>query len=151
MSRRLIVPMSILFLAVGVYAAILNFTFTVTNASVTASGTSVTAAGPATLTVSGLSPDTGTFTASGSLANISGGNVTVPFNATLGHGTITGTVTFPETVLVSSAPISTLVKVTGGTDRYAGYTSSTVTSGFTGPCFPAGRSASRFPPRSITD
>ena len=130
--------MSILFLAVGVYAAILNFTFTVTNASVTASGTSVTAAGPATLTVSGLSPDTGTFTASGSLANISGGNVTVPFNATLGHGTITGTVTFPETVLVSSAPISTLVKVTGGTDRYAGYTSSTVTSGFTGPLLSGG-------------
>jgi hypothetical protein len=122
MSRRAIAPILILFLSLvaGIYAAIVNFTFTVTSASVSASGTSVTASGPATMTVSGLSPDTGTFTASGSVANISGGNVTVPFNVTLGHGTITGTVTFPETVLVSSAPISSLVQVTGGTGRYAG-------------------------------
>ena len=39
MSRLTIVPLSILFLAVGVYAAIVKFTFTVTSASVTASGT----------------------------------------------------------------------------------------------------------------
>jgi len=133
MSRLTIAPLSVLFLAVGVYAAILNFTFTVTNASVTTSGTGVSVSGPATLTVSGVSPDTGTFSASGSLANISGGNVTVPFTVTLGHGTITGTMTFPETVLVSSGPVSGSATITGGTGRYADYTSTTVTaSGLTG-------------------
>ena len=95
MSRFMIAPLSILLLAVGVYAAILNFTFTVTNASDTTSGTSVSVSGPATLEVSGVGSDTGTYRASGSLTNISGGNVTVPFTATLGQGTLTGTVTFP--------------------------------------------------------
>ena len=79
----------------------LSFTFTVTNASVTVSGTAVFS-GPASLTLAGSSPDTGTFSASGSVANISAGNVTVPFTTTLGHGTITGAMTFPETALVNS-------------------------------------------------
>jgi len=38
MSRLMIAPLSTLLLAVGVYAAILNFTFTVTSAFVTTSG-----------------------------------------------------------------------------------------------------------------
>ncbi len=104
-----------------------DFTFTVTNASVTISGTSVFS-GPATLTPAGSSPDTGTFSASSSLNNISGGNLTVPFTVTLGHGTITGTMTFPETVLVSSGPVSASATITGGTGSYAGYTSSTLTA-----------------------
>ena len=99
----------------------------VTNASVTVSGTTVFS-GPATLALAGSSPDTGTFTASGSLTNISGGNVTVPFTVTLGHGTITGTMTFPETVLVNSGPFSASATITGGTGSYAGYTSSTLTA-----------------------
>ncbi len=137
MSRLMIAPALILIVAAG--AAILNFTFTVTSASVTASETSVSVSGPATLTLSGVSPDTGTFSASGSLANISGGNVTVPFTATLGHGTITGTVTFPETSLVSPGPASSSTTITGGTDRYAGSTSSTVPgSGLTGPLLSGG-------------
>src|SRR5271157_2156486 len=126
MSRLMIAPLSILLLAVGVYAAILNFTFNVTNASVTTSGTIVSVSGPATLTVSGVSPDTGTYSASGSLTNINGGNVTIPFTATLGQGTLTGTVTFPETALVNPGPAGSSTTITGGTGRYAGSTSSTV-------------------------
>ena len=41
MRRLMVAPLSILFLAVGVYAAMLNFTFTVTSASVTTSGTAM--------------------------------------------------------------------------------------------------------------
>jgi uncharacterized protein (TIGR03437 family) len=133
MRRLTIAPLSILLLAVGVYAAILNFTFTVTSASVTTSGTSVSVSGNASLTVSGVAPDTGTFSASGSLANINGGNVTVPFTTTLGHGTLTGNMTFPETVLVGSGGVSGSATITGGTGRYASYGSGTVTaSGLTG-------------------
>ena len=139
MSRLMIAPLSILLLAVGVYAAILNFTFTVTSASVTASGTSVSVSGPATLTVSGVGTDTGTFSASGSLTNISGGNVTIPFTTTLGYGTLTGTMTFPETALVNPGPASSSTTITGGTGRYAGSTSSTVpASGLTGPLLSGG-------------
>jgi uncharacterized protein (TIGR03437 family) len=139
MSRLLIAPLSILFLAVGVYAAMVNFTFTVTSASVTSSGTAVSVSGPATLTVSGVGSDTGTFSASGSLANISGGNVAIPFTITLGHGTLTGTVTFPETGLVSSGSVGGTSTITGGTDRYAGYASSTMpTTGLTGPLLSGG-------------
>ncbi len=139
MSRLMIASLSILLLAVGVYAAILNFTFTVTSASVTTSGTSVSVSGPATLEVSGVSPDTGTYSASGSLTNISGGNVTVPFTATLGQGTLTGTVTFPETALVNPGPASSSTTITGGTGRYAGSTSSTIpASGLTGPLLSGG-------------
>jgi len=105
----------------------LSFTFAVTNASVTISGTSVFS-GPAAVTLAGSSPDTGTFSASNSLTNISGGNMTVPFTVTLGHGTITGSMTFPETVLVSSGPVSASATITGGTGSYAGYTSSTLTA-----------------------
>jgi len=127
----MIAPVSILIVAAG--AAVLNFTFTVTSASITTSETSVSVSGPAALTADGVSPDTGTFSASGSLANISGGNVTVPFTLTLGHGTITGSMTFPETVLVGAGAVSGSATITGGTGRYAGYTSSTVTaSGLTG-------------------
>ncbi|MGA2119324.1 MAG: hypothetical protein ABSH56_31820 [Bryobacteraceae bacterium] len=133
MSRLMIAPLSILFLAVGVYAAIVNFTFTVTGASVTTSGTAVSVSGPATLAVSGVGTDTGTFSASGTFANISGGNVTCPFTTALGQGTLTGTMTFPETALVSSGAVSGSAAITGGTGRYAAYTSSTITgSGFTG-------------------
>jgi len=131
MSRLMIASMSMLIVAAG--AAVLNFTFTVTNASITTSETSVSVSGPASLTAAGVSPDTGTFSASGSLANISAGNVTVPFTLTLGHGTITGSMTFPETVLVGAGPVSGSAIITGGTDRYASYSSSTVTaSGVTG-------------------
>ena len=98
-----------------------------TNAPVTVSGTTVFS-GPATLTLAGSSSDAGTFTASGSLTNISGGNVTVPFTVALGHGTITGTVTFPETVLVNSGPFSASAAITGWTGSYAGYTASTLTA-----------------------
>ena len=96
-----------------------------TNASVTVTGNTVFS-GPATLTLAG-SPDTGTFSASGSLNNISGGNVTAPFTVTLGHGTITGSMTFPETALVNAGPVGGSAAITGGTGSYAGYTSSTLT------------------------
>jgi uncharacterized protein (TIGR03437 family) len=141
MSRRTIALRLILFLflAVGIYAAIVNFTFTVTSASVTTSGTAVSVSGPATLTVSGLSPDTGTFQASGSLANISGGNVTVPFTMILGQGTLTGTMTFPETALVNPGPAAGSTSITSGTGRYAGYTDSNApASGLTGPLLSGG-------------
>jgi uncharacterized protein (TIGR03437 family) len=139
MRRLAIAFLTILFLAVGVYAAIVTFTFTVTNASVTTSGTTMTVTGPATLTAIGVGTDTGTFSLSGSLANISGGNVTVPFTTTLGHGTMTGTVTFPETALVNPGPASCSTTITGGTGRYAGYASTTVpSSGLTGPLLSGG-------------
>jgi uncharacterized protein (TIGR03437 family) len=139
MSRLTIAPLSTLLLAVGVYAAIVNFTFTVTNASVTASGTNVSVSGPATLEVIGVGTDTGTFRASGSLTNISGGNVTIPFTTTLGYGTITGTVTFPETALVNPGPASSSTTITSGTGLYAGSTSSTIpASGLTGPLLSGG-------------
>jgi uncharacterized protein (TIGR03437 family) len=104
-----------------------TFTFTVTNAPVTMSGTSVFS-GPASLALAGGSPDTGTFSASGSLTNISAGNVTVPFTVTLGHGTLTGTMAFPETALVASGSVSASATITGGTGSYAGYTSSTLSA-----------------------
>ena len=72
MSRGMIAPLSILFVVVGVSAAILNLTFTVTSDSITSSQTNVSVSGPATLTVVRVGADTGTFSASGSLANISG-------------------------------------------------------------------------------
>ena len=133
MSRRMIAPLSTLFLVVGVYAAVLNFTFTVTNASITTSGTGVSVSGPASLTVSGVGTDTGTFSASGTLANISGGNVTVPFTITLGHGTLSGTNTFPVDVLVGSGPVSGSATITSGTGLYVGLGNTTVSgSGFSG-------------------
>ena len=131
MSRLMIAPVSILIVAAG--AATLNFTFTVTSASITTSGTSVSASGPATLTVSGVGSDSGTFSASGSLANVSGGSVTVPFTDTFGRGTLTGNMTFPEGVLVGSAPVSGSATITSGTGLYSVLANTTVTgSGFSG-------------------
>jgi uncharacterized protein (TIGR03437 family) len=131
MSRLMIASTSILIVAAG--AATLNFTFSVTSASITTSGTNVSVSGPATLTVSGVGSDSGTFSASGSLANISGGNVTVAFTDTFGHGTVTGNMTFPEGVLVGSAPVSGSATITSGTGLYAGLANTTVTgTGFTG-------------------
>jgi hypothetical protein len=54
--------------------------------------------------------------------------LTVPFTVTLGHGAISGNMTFPETVLVSSGAVSVSATITGGTGAYAGYTNSTVTA-----------------------
>ena len=99
--KRLIIAL-LLVLMVAAATTALNFTFTVTNASITTSNTSLSVSGPASLTVSGVSPDTGTFSASGSLSNIAGGNVIVPFTITLGYGTITGNMEFSDTVLVNS-------------------------------------------------
>lgn len=127
----MIVSASILIVAAG--AATVNFTFSVTNASITTSGTAVSVSGPATITVSGVGTDTGTFSASGSLANVSGGNVTIPFTDTFGHGTLTGNMTFPEGVLVGSAPVSGSATITSATGMYAGLANTTVTgSGFFG-------------------
>jgi hypothetical protein len=95
----------------------------VTNALVTISGTSVFS-GPATLALSGASPDTGTFAANTSLNNVNQGNLTAPFTVTLTRGTITGTMTVPETVLASTGPVTASATVTGGTGSYTGYTSS---------------------------
>ena len=131
MSCLMIAPVSILMVAAG--AAVLNFTFTVTNASITSSQTSVSVSGPTTLTVSGVGTDTGTFSASGSLANVSGGNVTVPFTVTLSKGTYTGTMTFPVDALGGSAAISGSATITSGTGRYTILANTTISgSGFTG-------------------
>jgi hypothetical protein len=65
--------------------------------------------------VSGVGTDTGTFSASGSLANVSGGNVTVPFTTKLSYGTITGNMTFPEGVLAGSSSVSGSATITTGT------------------------------------
>lgn len=131
MNRLMIVLVSILMVAAG--AAVLNFTFTVTGASITTSGTSVSVSGPATLTVSGVGTDTGTFTASGSLANISGGDVTVPFTVTLGHGTFTGDMTFPVDVLGGSSSVNGSATIKSGTGLYVGLGNTTVSgSGFSG-------------------
>ncbi len=128
---RLMIVVSILIVAAG--AAVLSFTFTVTNASITTSGTGVSVSGPATLNVSGVGTDTGTFSASGSLTNVSGGNVTVPFTVTLGHGTFAGNMTFPEGVLVGSGSVSGSATITSGTGRYTILGNTTVSgSGFTG-------------------
>lgn len=131
MSRLIIAPVSLLIVAAG--AAVLNFTFTVTNASITASQTSVSVSGPATLAVAGLAPDSGTFSASGSLANVSGGNVTVPFTTTLGAGTFSGTMTFPLDALGGSSSISGSATITSGTGRYTILANTSILgSGFTG-------------------
>ena len=120
-------------LIVAAEAATLNFTFTVTNASITTSETNVSVTGPATLTLSGITSDPGTFSASGSLASVAGGNVIVPFTTKLGHGTLTGNMTFPENVLVGSAPVGGTATITSGTDKYSGLANTTVSgSGFTG-------------------
>ena len=84
--------------------------------------------GPSTLMVSGVGSDTSTFSATGSLTNISGGNLTLPFTVTLGHGTITGNMTFPETVLLNSGSVSGSATIRGGTGNYAGLTNSTLTA-----------------------
>jgi len=131
MSRPIIAPVSLLIVAVG--AAVLNFTFTVTNATITTSETSVSVSGPASLSADGVAPDTGTFSASGTLANVGTGNVNVPFTLTLGHGTISGNMTFPVGVLVGSGAVTGSATITGGTGRYAGYGGGTVTaSGLSG-------------------
>ncbi len=114
-------------------AAVLSFTFTVTNASITSSQTSVSVSGPASLTVSGVGSDKGTFTAGGSLANVAGGDVTVPFTVTLSQGTFTGTMTFPVGVLVGSGSVSGSATITSGTGRYSILANTTVSgSGFSG-------------------
>ena len=126
-----------------IYAAVLNFTFAVTGASITTSGTSVSVSGPASLTVSGIGTDTGTFSGSGSLANVTGGNVTVPFMVTLRDGTFGGNMTFPLAVLAGSGQITGSyhhqrnrpVCPHGGHHRMG--------SGFTGSVLAGGRSASR--------
>lgn len=131
MSPRMIAPVSILIAVAG--AAALNFTFTVTNASITSSQTSVSVSGPATLMVSGVGTDTGTFSASGSLANVSGGDVTVPFSVTLGDGTFSGTMTFPLDALGGSSSVSGSATITSGTGRYSILGNTTISgSGFTG-------------------
>ena len=117
--KRLIIAL-LLVLMVAAATTALNFTFTVTNASITTSNTSLSVSGPASLTVSGVSPDTGTFSASGSLSNIVAGNVIVPFTITLGYGTITGNMEFSDTLLVNSGQFSGSATLTSGTGRYAG-------------------------------
>ena len=120
-------------LIVAAEAAVLNFTFTVTNASITSSQTTVSVSGPATLTVSGVGTDTGTFSASGSLANVSGGNVTVPFSVTLGHGTFSGTMSFALDALGGSSSVGGSATITSGTGLYSILGNTTVSgSGFTG-------------------
>jgi len=126
MRRLLVAQLSILIVAAG--ATVVSFTFAVTNASITTSSTSLSVSGPAKLTVSGVSPDTGTFSASGSLSNISGGNVIVPFTITLGYGTMTGNMQFSDTALVNSGQFSGSATITGGTGRYAGGVNQTSTS-----------------------
>jgi len=138
MSRLMMASVSLLIVAAG--AATLNFTFTVTNASITTSGATVSVSGPATLTATGLGSDSGTFSASGSLANVSGGNVTVPFTETLGFGTLAGSMTFPETVLVGSAPVTGSATIASGTGIYAGFGGTTISgSGFTGSVLSGGK------------
>jgi uncharacterized protein (TIGR03437 family) len=131
MSRRIIAPLSILVVAAG--AAVLNFTFTVTNASITSSQTNVSVSGPATLTVSGVGTDSGTFSASGSLANITGDDLTVPFTVTLGHGTFEGNMTFPVDALGGASSVAGSATITEGTGLYSGLGNTSVSgSGFTG-------------------
>jgi len=131
MTRLTLALLAIVLVAAG--AAVLNFTFTVTDASVTTSDTSVSVTGPASLAVEGLATDNGTFSANGSLASISEGNVTVPFTITLGHGTLEGTMTFAEGVLVGSGAVSGSATITNATGRYGGLGNTTVTgSGFSG-------------------
>ncbi len=129
--NRLIIAVAIIIVAAG--AAVLNFTFTVTNASITSSETTISVSGPATLTVSGVGTDTGTFSASGSLANVSGGNVTVPFTVTLTQGSYSGTMTFPLDALGGSSSITGSATITSGTGRYAILVGTTISgSGFGG-------------------
>ena len=138
MNRRMIASVSILIVIAA--AATLNFTFTLTNASITTSNASVSVSGPASLTVSGVGSDNGTFSASGSLANISGGNVTVPFTDTFGYGTLTGNMTFPQSVLVGSGSMSGSATITSGTGLYSGLSNTTVSgSGFTGSVLAGGK------------
>jgi len=128
---RFMIPVAILIVTAG--AAVLNFTFTLTNASITSSNTSVSVSGPASLEVIGVGTDTGSFSASGSLSNVSGGNVTVPFTVTLGHGTFSGTMTFPLGALGGSSSVSGSATITSGTGRYSILGGATVSgSGFTG-------------------
>ena len=129
--RRLMVPASILIVVAA--AATLNFTFTVTNASITSSQTSMSVSGPATLTVTGVGTDTGTFSSSGSLGDISGGEVTVPFAVSLVHGTFGGTMTFPVDALAGASSVSGSATITSGTGLYSILAGTSVSgSGFTG-------------------
>lgn len=131
MNRRVMLPGLILIAVAG--AAVLNFTFIVTNASITSSQTSISVSGPAALTVTGIGSDSGTFSASGSLASISGGDVTVPFTVTLAHGTFGGAMTFPLDALGGSNTVNGSATISGGTGRYAILGDTTVSgSGFTG-------------------
>ncbi len=132
MTRFAPLSLSILLLAAGVQAATVSFTLTVTNAAVNLSETtgSASVSGPCTLSLGGGTPDSGTFSASGSLAsNLNGSNLTVPFTLKFTDGTVTGTMTLPVSALTSAGSVSGgSASITSGTGTYAGYTGSSTTA-----------------------
>jgi len=100
-------------------AATFNVTLTV-NANATIS-TSITATGTATLT--GDIKDNGTFSATVPTSALSSSTVSVPYNMTLGQGTMGGMLSIPLAILTGSATSgSGTATVTNATGSYSGYT-----------------------------
>ncbi|MBV8818964.1 MAG: hypothetical protein JO022_11450, partial [Acidobacteriaceae bacterium] len=114
--------LSCLIFAAAANAATISTTLTMTNASATLSGANIVLTGPVTLANIG----SGTFSATGSLTNITGLNANAPFTITLSTGDkLTGTLTVPATLFVSATNSATAsATVTGGTGAYAGATGS---------------------------
>ncbi len=131
MTRHIARFLPALLLGMVAQAATISFTLTVTNATVTISGSTASLSGPAILSLGGGAPDSGTFNSSGSLADINGSNITVPFTLKFADGTVTGTMTFPASALITAGPAGGgSASITGGTGIYAGYTgSSTAATG----------------------
>jgi uncharacterized protein (TIGR03437 family) len=107
----------------GAFAATINTTLTVSNATVAIAATGVTVAGNASLTGIG----SGTFNASAAITSIS---LTAPtnnidFTITLSDGTIKGTITIPTALITGGATSGTgSATITGGTGNYNGATGS---------------------------
>jgi uncharacterized protein (TIGR03437 family) len=101
-----------LMITAGAQAATVSSTFTLTGSAPLGSSYAIT--GPATLTNVG----SGTFA---STISTSSGTLTAPFTITLSGGTLTGTFTLAAAALNGTGTGS--LTITGGTNSYAGYTS----------------------------
>lgn len=110
-------------LSAGAYAATTNTTLTV-NASATIGASGIVATGTATLSNIG----NGTFSSTIPTSSLTSSTVTAPFTITLSGGTLTGTLSFPSSLLLPTASGSGSgtgsATVTGGTGSYQGATGS---------------------------
>ncbi len=133
--KRTWTTLFLIFLAVAASEAATTTTTLTVNATGSLGASGITANG--TITLSGIG--NGTFSATIPLSSLTSATISAPFTAVLSGGNLTGTLSFPLTLL-STPPTGTgSATITGGTGSYAGATGSFPTlngsGSFTGTSF----------------